>query len=215
MASTINASTTSTSGLVYNADASGVLQLQSNGTAGLTVNANASVTVNTVLQTPNGRIEPLVLGTSQTASGTSVDFTGIPSWVKRITVIFSGVSTNGTSDVIVQVGTSTSFVTTGYAGTAFTVVSSASPGASAYSTGVLIRLGGAADASAVRHGTVVLTSVGNNTWLGTVNIGLSNTVYAASGSGTVTLTSELTQVRITTVTGTNTFDAGTVNIMYE
>ena len=37
MASIINASTTSTSGLVQTADASGVLQLQSNGVTGLTV----------------------------------------------------------------------------------------------------------------------------------------------------------------------------------
>ena len=167
------------------------------------------------LEDATGTLAPLVLGTAQTASGTNVDFTGIPSWAKRITVVFSGVSTNGTSDVIVQVGTGAGFVTTGYAGTAFTIVSGASPGASAYSTGVLIRLGGAADAAAVRNGTVVLTFAGNNTWLGTVNIGLSNVAYAAGGSGTVTLSNELTQVRITTVTGTNTFDAGTINILYE
>ena len=48
MASTINASTTSTSGLIQTADASGVLQLQSNGVTGLTVNANASVTVGNI-----------------------------------------------------------------------------------------------------------------------------------------------------------------------
>ena len=44
MASTINASTNSTSGLVYNADASGILQLQSNGTTGLTVGSGGVVT---------------------------------------------------------------------------------------------------------------------------------------------------------------------------
>ena len=87
MASTINASTTSTTGLVYTADGTGILQLQSDGTTGLTVGAGGNVTVNTNLFVSGSDVEPLVLGTAQaTTSGTVINFTGIPtcsSWCKR------------------------------------------------------------------------------------------------------------------------------------
>lgn len=54
MASIINASTISTTGLVYSADASGVLELQSNGTTGLSINSGGKVVLaNTALSTAN------------------------------------------------------------------------------------------------------------------------------------------------------------------
>jgi hypothetical protein len=160
-------------------------------------------------------VYPLVRANSQaTTSGTAKDF-NVPSWAKRITVLFSGVSTSGTSDVIIQLGTSAGFTTSGYVGSAYTIVGSASPGAAAFSSGFLIRLGGAATAPASREGAVILMNVTGNTWTGFVNIGLTNTVYAAGGAGSIALAALLTQVRITTVNGTDTFDAGSVNIMYE
>lgn len=153
--------------------------------------------------------------TETNVSGTSVDFDNIPSWVKRITIMFDGVSTSGTSDVIIQLGTSSGFTTSGYSGSAYTVVGGSSPGATGYSSGFLIRLGGAASATATREGFVTLMKIGENKWVGSVNIGLSNTVYAANGAGSLDLGAVLTQVRVTTVNGTDTFDAGSVNIMYE
>ena len=167
------------------------------------------------LEDADGTLAPLTLGTAQTATGTSVDFTGIPSWVKRITVMLDGVSTNGASDVIVQLATASGFITTGYVGSAITVVSSASPGTGAYSTGFLIRMGGAAAATAVRHGVVKLELINANNWIGEVNVSLSNAVYWAGGAGSLNAVNTVTGLRITTVNGTDTFDAGTVHIMYE
>ena len=162
-------------------------------------------------------IPKIVVETAQSVSGlgTAVPFTSIPSWVKRITVLLTGVSTSGTSDVIVQIGTSSGYVSSGYIGTAITLVGGASPGSSAYSSGFLIRLGGAATATAVRHGRITLHTVGNNIWIGDVMIGLSDVIYAVVGAGSLTLAGALDRIRLTTVNGTDTFDAGLVNIMYE
>jgi len=159
---------------------------------------------------------PLQRGTAvASTSGTSIDFTGFPSWVSRVTLMFNGVSTSGTSDVIVQLGVNSGFTTSGYVGAAMTLVGAASPGSTALTSGFLIRLGGAASASAVRQGTVVLTLISGNTWSGVVNIGLSDVIYMALTSGTILLPDVLTQVRITTVGGANTFDAGSINYIYE
>jgi len=214
MASTINASTTSTSGLVYIADASGVLQLQSNGVTGLTVGANANVTVNTVLQTSNGQVEPLVLATAQTASGTSVNFTGIPSWVKRITVMFTGISSNGTDVLGLRLGTSSGSVATGYFSVYQGIGANGATSGQPAATTFFGLIGGLA-ASDILYGQVILTTMGNNIWTitGTICRDASNdAIYMTSGA--VTLSSLLTSASLIW-SGSNTFDAGTVNIMYE
>jgi hypothetical protein len=151
-------------------------------------------------------------GTAVTASGTSVDFTGIPSTAKRITVMFSGVSTNGTSATIIQLGDSGGIETTGYLG------SMSYQGAQAfYTTGIGVNNTGSA--SALRHGSTVITLVDSstNTWsamgvVGTSGIGSGETYSSGSAKS---LSATLDRVRITTVNGTDTFDAGTINIMYE
>jgi len=214
MASTINASTTSTSGLVYNADASGILQLQSNGVTGLTVETDASVTVNTVLQTANGRVEPLVLGTVQTASGTGVNFTGIPSWVKRITVMFNGVSSSGTSLIQIQLG-SGSIITSGYKSGASFGAANATKYAAATS-GFVVTTSGQTAALSI-SGSYVFNLFGSDIWVGGGNLGgdvVGQITFACAGTSPA-LSGALDRVRITTVNGTDTFDAGTVNFMYE
>lgn len=155
-------------------------------------------------------------GTAQAStSGTSIDFTSIPSWIKRVTVMFNGVSTNGTSDVIVQLGTSAGFVATGYLGAAVTTTTGTA-GASNLSTGFLARMGTTAGtAAAIRHGHAVFTLIGSDTWICSLTIGLSNTDYLGNTAGTIALPGTLTQVRITTAGGVNTFDAGSINILYE
>jgi len=143
-------------------------------------------------------------------SGTSIDFTGIPSWVKRITVMFSGVSTNGSSYIRFQLGDSGGVETTGYVGVCGQIGGAA---ASAASTSGFDSYGDNG-ASNARHGTLVFTLLGSNTWTlcGCYNI-VSAFQYLFSGSKT--LSDTLTQVRITTVNGTDTFDAGSINILYE
>ena len=149
----------------------------------------------------------MVLETAKSATGTEVDFTGIPSWVKRVTVMFSGVSTNGNDDFLVQAGAG-SVTTSGYASTATAVATGA--GTTSSTAGFILW----AEASSLISGHMVLTLLGSNTWIasGVCKYDTGNTTY---GAGDVTLSATLDRIRITTVNGTDTFDAGTINIMYE
>jgi hypothetical protein len=143
-------------------------------------------------------------------SGTSIDFTSIPSWVKRITVMFSGVSTSGTSLPQVQIG-SGSVTTSGYVATSsilFTAVS-----VTTATSGFIINSN---QAAAVNNGQMVLTNVSGNVWVASGYFGNSSgTVTMSISTGALTLSGALDRVRITTVNGTDTFDAGSINILYE
>lgn len=157
--------------------------------------------------------DKIVSGTAvASTSGTSIDFTGIPSWVKRVTVMFNGVSTNGTSLPQVQIG-SGSVSTTGYATTSSITVNVGTSGVIAATTG--FQLTNAGSASYVFSGTLVLTLISSNTWVGlganTVSSSVFNTVAGVSPA----LGGTLDRVRITTVSGTDTFDAGSINILVE
>tara|TARA_R110002126_G_scaffold47989_2_gene134078 strand:- start:167 stop:781 length:615 start_codon:yes stop_codon:yes gene_type:complete len=203
MAVTLNASTSS--GLVQTADTSGTVEIQSNGTTKLTVSSSG---VN-IGQMNGGAI---TAGTAVSASSTSVDFTSIPSWVKRITVMFSGVSTSGTSLPMIQLGDSGGVETTGYtAGSSLIGF-----GTSNYTTGFTIRTD--AVASTIMDGfiTINLVSSSTNSWVAGGNIyAPTPTAYMSAVSGAKSLSATLDRVRITTVNGTDTFDAGTINILYE
>jgi hypothetical protein len=142
-------------------------------------------------------------------SGTSIDFTSIPSWVKRITVMFSGVSTSGTSNPLVQVGAG-SVTTTGYAGTGASLLST--PSGSLFTNGFGIV---GASAANVYQGQLTLTTLGSNVWTCSYVLPLSSSAQICFGGGTITLSGTLDRVRVTTVGGTDTFDAGTINILYE
>jgi hypothetical protein len=146
-------------------------------------------------------------------SGTSIDFTGIPSWAKRVTVMFSGVSTNGSSDVQIQLGDSGGIETTGYLGSysgiaVSTVTTSLLPG-----SGFQFNDNGAA--ASTRQGFATITLLGSNIWCFSGAMSKSDASRSMVTSGTKSLSGTLTQVRITTVNGTDTFDAGTINILYE
>jgi len=140
-------------------------------------------------------------------SGTSIDFTSIPSWVKRITVMFNGVSTSATSNMQLQVG-SGSFLTSGYNSTA-----SVGAGAVNASTGFIMTQ--TVTAATSQSGIVTLVTLGSNIWVGTGVLAFSNASSGNISGGTVTLGGTLDRLRITTVNDTDTFDAGTINIKYE
>ena len=155
----------------------------------------------------------IVRGTSvATTSGTSIDFTALPSWVKRITVMLNGVSLSGTSTVIIQIG-STTFTTSGYVGAVTAIGNAVGTTAISVTTG----FGTTANASAAdaRIGSVVITNITGNTWVSSSSMGLSNIAYGGGGGGVVSLSGTLDRVRLTSVNGTDTFDAGSVNILYE
>jgi hypothetical protein len=155
----------------------------------------------------------IVSGTSQAStSGTSIDFTGIPSWVKRITVMFNGVSTSGTSSIQLQIGTSSGVVSTGYLSHSGFIQGSA-VGSSLSTTGYVIVNGLASD---VLYGPFVITTTGSNVWNASGSFFRdASTDYSIISTGTITLGGILDRVRITTVNGTDTFDAGSINILYE
>lgn len=175
--------------------------------------ADDAVTTAKVLNasiTPAKLSQPSTLETAQAStSGTSIDFTGIPSWVKRITVGFIDVSTNGSSPVQVQIGDSGGFETTGYTSTAFLYNS----GTLTTSTSGFILTQGIS-ASAVLRSFVTLVRISGNTW-GESGIILSSSNAPTQSAGLKQLSDTLDRVRITTVNGTDAFDAGSINIMYE
>jgi hypothetical protein len=149
-----------------------------------------------------------VAGTAQAStSGTAINFGSIPSWVKRVTVLFNGVSTNGASIVQVQIGSSGGIETTGYASSGATNGTSLAN----FATGYPAAVGGAA--AYLLSGPMTITNISGNTWIMGATIG--TTTFASVVGGTKTISGALTQVRITTVNGTDAFDAGSINILYE
>jgi hypothetical protein len=152
-----------------------------------------------------------VQGTSvASTSGTSIDFTSIPSWVKRITVVFAGVSLAQSGQVQVRLGTSGGVVATGYSGAAFY---GNTGGSTSMSTGFLTD-GVAVGSAAIRNNILSIVNISGNSWVFsglTVNTDTGTSIAA----GNLTLGGTLDRVRITTLNGTDTFDAGSINILYE
>ena len=144
-------------------------------------------------------------------SGTSIDFTGIPAWVEKITVMFQGVSTNGTSNWLFQLG-SGSATTSGYLGTGYRATNAGSWINVAFTTGFGVPFD---TASAVAHGSIVFANITGNSWVANGFLSRTDTTVTGGTGGSISLAGVLDRVRITTVNGTDAFDAGSVNIMYE
>ncbi len=155
--------------------------------------------------------QKITLGTAAaTTSGTNVDFTGIPSWAKRVTIAFGNVAYSG-GLLRVQLGTSgPTYVSSGYFGAfSFLVQGSGTQNATNFSSGFLL-----GDSSLSGHsGLMILTKLDGNTWAAMSNIGGSVT-RVAFGGGFIALADVLVALRINTSTG-GSFTAGTVNISYE
>jgi hypothetical protein len=161
--------------------------------------------------------DKIVSGTAQAStSGTAIDFTGIPSWAKRVTVMFAGVSTNGSSAFQVQLGTSSGIETTGYNAVAGVVTGAyvGAAGAAAATTGFVLEYN-SQGAAFLMSGHLLLTTISSNTWVGSGIIGNSSAGHVFLFSGNKATAGTLDRVRITTVGGINTFDAGSINILYE
>lgn len=198
------------------------VQIQGNasGTGTLTV-AAPNTNTNRTLTLPDGTgtfsvagvNSNIVAGTAQTAPPTTpqyFDFTGIPTWVKRITVMFNGVSGSGTSNFLIQIG-SGSITSSGYVSSAVqTVVTNTTVTSTA---GFIVT--GAVAAAQTYSGITIFTNISGNNWilLGTINQNSGALNY--SGGNSPALSGALDRVRITTVNGTDTFDAGSINILYE
>ena len=145
-------------------------------------------------------------------SGTAIDFITIPSTTKRITVMFAGVSTSGTSSHLLQLGTSAGITTSGY------ICSAARLSYGLYSTTTNNFTSGfgtnSADAAGLYSGSIVISKFSGNNWVVQGNIGMDVTLFHVT-AGSISLAAVLDRIRITTVNGTDTFDAGSINILYE
>jgi hypothetical protein len=170
-----------------------------------------TLTSPTFAGTPSGSIITRMTAQAST-SGTSIDFTSIPSWVKRITIMFDSVSTNGTAQPLFQLGAG-SVTTSGYVTTSSRLQDSVSTAVASSTAGFILNGGSASNAIS---GAIQISNITGNIWV-------AQGVFAATvvatlsftSSGISTLSGTLDRVRITTTNGTDTFDAGTINILYE
>lgn len=143
------------------------------------------------------------------ATGTAVDFPVIPPWAKRCAIGFSKVSTNGSSNPLIQLGDSGGVEVTSYddcvsarltAGTAI----------GTYTTGIGINSGSAANSIS---GVIVLERGSGNTWNANGDIAVGGVAMIVT-AGSKTLSGTMTTVRLTTVNGTDAYDVGTFSISW-
>jgi hypothetical protein len=187
----------------------------------LTVNAKGiitSATTGTFSSTPaDGSITPAKLSqpfTSATAvastSGTAINFTGIPSWVKRVTVILNEVGTADINGILIQIGDSGGIGNTGYISTSVNTDGAGGSAAISRTDGYVIK----SISSIACSGLIQIANISGNTWIESHSCKVSTTTILGGG-GSKTLSGTLDRIRVTTVGATDTFDAGSVNIMYE
>jgi len=149
-----------------------------------------------------------------TTSGTSIDFTSIPAGTKRITVMYVGVSTSGSSDIIAQVGDGGGVETSGYLGCIGSIQAS-SAACEAYTDGCGVTR--SHDAANIVHGQTVFELENSSafTWTMTSCVSWSNSTIVNAASSSKSLSAELDRVRITTQGGSDTFDAGAMSVTFQ
>lgn len=183
---------------VKSTDTTHLVTFSNTGTADKTLDANI--------------ITRLQQGTAvASTSGTYIDFTSIPSWAKRITVFLEGVSTSGTSPIMVQLGSS-GLKTSGYLGTANGTFD-ATPTGLNHSSGFLFSK--VTVATYLLNGAMTITNKSGNSWVETSTISSSTTSGIAIGSGSVPMSGSVDTVRVTMLNRTDTFKDGSINVMWE
>ena len=189
-------------------------QLTTTGaTAGQVLTYNASTTTWVASAAPGSAGGSISSGTAVTLTNqTSVDFTGIPSTAKRITVMFSGVSNSDGNTIVVQIG-SGSIDSSGYSSSVGGITSTTSYAAGGTPAG--FGIAGTMGASSLVSGVFTICLLTSNTYVGFGAISRSSENNSGFSAGSKTLTGTLDRVRFTMANGTATFDAGTVNIMWE
>jgi hypothetical protein len=193
----VNASTST--GLGITSDNSGTVEIQSNGTTKLTV---ASTGVYGTITTATAQAS---------TSGTAIDFTSIPSWVRKITIMFNEVSLSGSDNILIRIGTAGTPDTTGYISTSTYVSHVNTTSGTSSTTGFLLFSTGAVN---ILSGHMILTNIGSNTWVQSHSAKHAPGSTVFGGGSKAALSGALDIVRITR-TGTDTFDNGSINIMYE
>lgn len=192
------------SSVVISGDTSGAITVSAPAVAGTnTLTLQAGTATNSI----NTRSTAVT-----TTTGANIDFTTLPDWIKRITVMFTGVSMSSTNNVQIQLGTgSTTYTTSGYANN-YSIQGASTISTSSASTGFVFHQ--PANAAGVYSGQVIITNITGNTWVENGLVGETSGTRIVSSIGSIALGATLTAVRITS-TSTDTFDAGTINILYE
>lgn len=164
----------------------------------------------------NWTVRPIlpVATTTTTLTGTSVTIDNIPSWVRRITISCLNVSTNDGSidqSALIQLGTSGSFVTSGYVG-GFGNITPSGTGVHNRTNGFGFMAFGAFQTS----GQIFLANHSGTIWTtsGTLNA-FDGAVNTTAMAGRVDAGGAVTRLRFTTAGGTATYDSGTVTLFYE
>jgi hypothetical protein len=203
MASIISAGTSAGTAIAISGDTSGNLAFQTQAGANTITVPNGTGTMSV-----QGVSTNIVSATQQTLSGTSVTFSSIPSWVKRITVMINAATVSGSGNTLIQIGNGTA-ETTGY--TALSVYTGAAVG-QATSTAGFISVNGSS--GNVMYGAFTLENLTGNTWVmrGQVMTTITNTMIF--NNGLKTTSGALSVLTFTTTTGTDTL-GGTINILYE
>jgi len=187
------------------------LVLAGNTSGSITVSAPDVSGSNTqTLAAVTGTLAPIVSDTVKTATGSSVEFTGIPSWAKRITVIFYDLSTTSTNAPRVQLGTASSYETSGYSTGATAVSGGPVWGGGSNIDGFL--LSGQVAVGTELSGTLVLVNPTGNVWVASL-AGNNPAGFAVVGGGRKTLGGVLTRLQL--IPSLGTFDLGSINILYE
>lgn len=169
----------------------------------------------------DGRVDAIEAGTIAaslirrqavvTASGqTTLAQTGVPTWANRVQAVLSLISTNGTSDLLLQVGNGF-YVTTGYVCN-YQGFTGGATGTLTSPAGFLVDVDNVAN---TQSGTITLERhPGTNRWIAT---GMVRRDGASLGflAGEINLGGALDRIRLNTVNGTDTFDAGTVSFSWE
>jgi hypothetical protein len=157
--------------------------------------------------------------TKVNASGTAVDFTGIPPGVKRITVMLSGVSPTGASasDLLLQLGDSGGIETSGYDSGSGYIQTASAASAKASTAGFVVHSSSTASVAFNGIFTLALLDAATNTWVSSHNFAAPAAAWQRTthGGGVKSLSGELDRLRLTFANGTETFDAGIINVMYE
>jgi len=166
-------------------------------------------TIGTATITPAKLSQPITSGVQvASTSGTAIEFTGIPSWAKRITMMLNGVSGSGSSPMQLQLG-ATTYSTSGYNSSAWT----ANTLNTTSTSGLLLQ--GSTLNTYFYYGNLIVCTLGSNTWVESHSLGGPISGSNSVGGGSIVLGGTLDRLRLTTVNGTDTFDAGTINIIYE
>ena len=190
------------SSVVISGDTSGTVTVAAPAVAGSNTLTLQAATATNAINT---------LATAQTTTTlTSYEFLNLPSWIKRITVLFNGVSVSSTNPMKIQLGTSSGYATSGYLGASSTLGSS-TVATTSYTDGFTIRGFTATDAVG---GAVTLHLISGTTWIASGTVATTSGTATGTTGGNVTLAAVADRVRIY-IDGTNTFDAGSINILYE